>query len=264
MTRSQVERLGERLLGSRPPAASDLEALHDVLVIYADALADAVAIVHDGTGLVPTSRVKNTGTILEKLDRYGGSWLKSIQDLAGMRIVGGFDRDGQDQLVERLVALFDHGGRSPRLVDRREHPVQGYTAVHVVVFVDDLPVEIQVRTRLQHEWADLFEKLADRVGRGIRYGEPPTHWLTEDERQALPTIQRERYVTQYEIVKRTVELAKAVGEQIRLFEVATHRFPDNEHFRAYGSAVTANLADLRARLGRLDWVRARASPSTSN
>jgi hypothetical protein len=31
-------------------------------------------------GVVPILRVKNTGTILEKRERHGGSWLKSIQD----------------------------------------------------------------------------------------------------------------------------------------------------------------------------------------
>jgi hypothetical protein len=32
--------------------------------------------------------------------------------------------------------------------------------------------EIQVRTILQSLWANQYEKLADEVGRGIRYGEP--------------------------------------------------------------------------------------------
>jgi ppGpp synthetase/RelA/SpoT-type nucleotidyltranferase len=49
----------------------------------------------------------------------------------------------------------------------------GYAAVHVIVFPEGTPIEIQIRTAWQHEWAELFEKLADLVGRGIRYGEPP-------------------------------------------------------------------------------------------
>jgi len=78
-------------------------------------LADAVARVKERLGIVPTSRVKNTGTILEKLERFGGSWLKSIEDLAGMRIVGRFDRDGQDEVVAQLVALFEGDDRAPKL-----------------------------------------------------------------------------------------------------------------------------------------------------
>jgi ppGpp synthetase/RelA/SpoT-type nucleotidyltranferase len=57
------------------------------------------------------------------------------------------------------------------VIDRRLKPVQGYRAVHIVAFPDGFPIEVQVRTRLQHDWAELFEKLADVLGRGIRYGE---------------------------------------------------------------------------------------------
>ena len=46
-------------------------------------------------------------------------------------------------------------------------------ALHVIVAVHGLAVEIQVRTRLQGLWADLFERTADTWGRQIRYGEPP-------------------------------------------------------------------------------------------
>ena len=76
-------------------------------------------------------------------------------------------------MVKQIVALFDDGSRVPKIVDRRAEPMHGYRAVHVIVFPEDAPIEIQVRTEWQHEWAEFFEKLADRIGRGIRYGEPP-------------------------------------------------------------------------------------------
>ena len=34
-------------------------------------------------------------------------------------------------------------------------------------------IEVQIRTVRQHIWADLMERLADRLGRQVRYGEPP-------------------------------------------------------------------------------------------
>ena len=94
-----------------------------------------------------------------------------------MRIVSDCSRHQQDQIASQLMQLFTELGQPlPKLVDRRTHPSHGYRAVHVIVYVDGAPIEIQVRTKLQHEWANLFEKLADRVGRGIRYGEPPEHF----------------------------------------------------------------------------------------
>lgn len=42
---------------------------------------------------------------------------------------------------------------------------------------DRVRVEIQVRTLLQGLWANIYERLADGLGRGIRYGELPiTKW----------------------------------------------------------------------------------------
>jgi len=71
-----------------------------------------------------------------------------------MRIVGEFDRRGQDELVEGIVALFGDGNRAPKVVDRRAEPMHWYRAVHVIVFPEGAPVEIQVRTGWQHEWAE--------------------------------------------------------------------------------------------------------------
>jgi hypothetical protein len=45
--------------------------------------------------------------------------------------------------------------------------------VHLVPRVGQIQVEIQIRTELQDSWAQIFERLADRWGRGIRYGLDP-------------------------------------------------------------------------------------------
>jgi Region found in RelA / SpoT proteins len=117
--------------------------------------------------------------------RNGGHGLKSFQNLAGMRIVVRADRRHQDAVVQQLVDVFGEDPRPPKVVDRRAAPVNGYRAVHVIAFPDGIPVEIQMRTRWQHEWAELFEKLADRVGRGIRYGEPPARMWSAAEYEAM-------------------------------------------------------------------------------
>ncbi len=74
-------------------------------------------------------------------------------DVAGMRIVGGPDRREQDATVERVVSLFRDEAREPKVIDRRANPVHGYSAVHVIVFPKGVPVEVQIRTTWQHEWA---------------------------------------------------------------------------------------------------------------
>lgn len=173
ISKSELERLGHRLVAGSEPDPSDLVLLRQVLDEYGRVLESASIKVRENIGAEPTPRVKSLGTVLEKLERNGGAGLRTMQDLAGMRIVKDFDRRQQDELCAALTDLFPNEDRPPRIVDRREDPVHGYRAVHVIVFPEGLPVEIQVRTKLQDEWANLFEKLADAIGRGIRYGHPP-------------------------------------------------------------------------------------------
>jgi len=46
----------------------------------------------------------------------------------------------------------------------------GYRAVHLIVTTQGASVEIQVRTSLQHLWAELSERLADVIDSRIKYG----------------------------------------------------------------------------------------------
>ncbi len=68
-----------------------------------------------------------------------------------------------------MVEVLFHDAQ-PRVVDRRERPSHGYRAIHIVVLVRERAVEIQLRTALQHLWAELCEKLADTFGADIKYG----------------------------------------------------------------------------------------------
>lgn len=222
-SKSQITRLGERLVKASEPSDDDLESLSELLLAYDDTLAVSLEVVR-GLGFDPTSRVKNTGTILEKLARHGGSWLKSIQDLAGMRIVLDGDRTAQDDAVEAIVQAFRSSERDAKIVDRRSQPSQGYRAVHVIVYPDGVPVEVQVRTRWQHEWADMFEKLADLIGRGIRYGEPPVHWWDTIERAPAESTPealvhaRKIYDASYRLHEAMVESAIALSGLIDALE----------------------------------------------
>jgi hypothetical protein len=243
LSKSQIDRLGLRLVEEGGPADEDLRLLYGLLLDRSVQLDRAEARVREELGVVPTSRVKNTETILEKLRRGDGSGLKSIQDLAGMRIVGDFDRGGQDELVEQIVALFGGGVRAPKVVDRRARPMHGYRAVHVIVFPDGAPIEIQVRTEWQHEWAEFFEKLADRVGRGIRYGEPPAKIVIARAGSPEPIRLHE---AEYRFRRATVAVALSVANLIDAVEAG--EFVDRcDHDRPKREVEKA-LSDLRRSL----------------
>ena len=56
------------------------------------------------------------------------------------------------------------------IVDRRLNPSHGYRGVHTIILVNGKSIEIQVRSSLQHLWAEFSEKLADIIDPSIKYG----------------------------------------------------------------------------------------------
>jgi ppGpp synthetase/RelA/SpoT-type nucleotidyltranferase len=88
-----------------------------------------------------------------------------MQDIAGCRLIV-LDVANQEHVVEALSGLFD----DVTIVDRRERPSYGYRAVHLIVTSHGKVIEIQVRTALQHLWAEVSEKFSDVVDPAIKYG----------------------------------------------------------------------------------------------
>ena len=74
----------------------------------------------------------------------------------------------QNTIVSAIAEIFP-----ATIIDRREQPSHGYRAVHVIARPRVLPIEIQVRTRLQHLWAEISENLADQLGVDVKYGGEP-------------------------------------------------------------------------------------------
>ncbi len=95
-----------------------------------------------------------------------------MQDIAGIRLVLSSGRwEDQDNLAKAIAVSPKIAGT--KIYDRREKSQHGYRAVHVVGVVDGYLVEFQIRTALQHRWAQTFERLADAWGRELRYGVKP-------------------------------------------------------------------------------------------
>jgi hypothetical protein len=171
LSRSQADKLGRHLRRSGVEGLSDQDRglLERLLASYETPLGVVQARLVDTLGLPLTSRIKTTGTLIEKLERSRGMALSRMQDIAGVRLVAEMNRADQDRLVARILELFP----GAEVKDRRAEPSHGYRAVHVIVEVDQRFVEIQVRTVLQDVWAQLIERFGDWWGRGIRYGELP-------------------------------------------------------------------------------------------
>lgn len=118
--------------------------------------------------LKPTGRTaKSTKSVVEKLRRESIR-LSQMQDVVGCRVIVDDFRE-QTKVALSVAALFEES----TMVDRRLNPSHGYRAVHLIVLANGKLVEIQIRTKLQHLWAELSEKLSDIEGIEVKYGGGP-------------------------------------------------------------------------------------------
>lgn len=116
-----------------------------------------------------TQRLKRVPTIIDKLRREPTMALASMQDIGGCRAV---------------LNSVDEARRVQRRLSRNRPPVRvsdyiaaprssGYRGVHVVVQYDDRNVEVQLRTRMMHEWAITVEGLSGRLEADLKGGIGP-------------------------------------------------------------------------------------------
>lgn len=170
LTRNQVDKLGGRLRRAVVPTGEDLRLLDLHERSFLPAADHVNDIILASTGLLPSARpLKTSRSIIAKLRRQPIG-LSIMQDIAGSRIIAG-ELSEQDRLVSVLSQALP---TVARIDDLREHPSWGYRAVHIVVEIQNRRLEIQVRTELQHLWAQISERLAQRFGVDLKYGGGPT------------------------------------------------------------------------------------------
>lgn len=167
MTKTQIDRLGDRLR-SGSISEAELKMLDAYRKSFGVAYENVIKVIRENLKLQPTGRpAKSTTSIIDKLHRESIR-LSQIQDIAGCRIVV---KEMQEQ--DCVTGLIRDAFSSLSLVDRRVKPNFGYRAVHLIVKIEEKLIEIQVRTILQHKWAEYSEKFSDKIDPAIKYGGGP-------------------------------------------------------------------------------------------
>jgi ppGpp synthetase/RelA/SpoT-type nucleotidyltranferase len=209
---NQIDQLGARLRAD-DYMEDDLRMLDRFRRSYAAAYERTVNAIRETARLALTGRpAKSTNAIRDKL-RRSSMRLSQMQDIAGCRLIVE-DRRQQDEFVAQLTVLFP----GSTVVDRRTKSSYGYRAVHVIVRIGEIPVEVQVRTEPQHAWAEYAEKLADTIDPALKYGGGP-----EDPRAILNALSNVAHFV----------------EQIELDGIGQHH-----QFAAALAEVASKLADL--------------------
>ena len=116
---------------------------------------------------VIAGRSKRTKSIIRKLSRPEniGMDLSRMDDVIGLRIIVK-DRPDQDSVEDLLGDLFPDS----RFIDDRDGG-ELYHRLHVIYSAPSGPLEIQIRTLLQHLWANESETFGENVKGGAAIGE---------------------------------------------------------------------------------------------
>jgi len=245
-----LQRLGTKL-GARAPLNDSEQTLYETFVRDAKDRVVAVqqalvALLGTMTNALPrledadvVGRVKTLSTLSDKLERTPDEKLPSIHDVAGVRIVAQMSTVEQYAVAEALQEAFDDNfavSRPSLLVDRLAHPKHGYRAIHVVIWPNGRPVEIQIRTELQHAWAQVMEVLGDRWGREMRYGLP------------IRARDESEFVRRTEFVEGLQSLSLALSEHEQQADLVSfvHMNVEDRYFLAAGIEED-RLAELRTR-----------------
>lgn len=130
----------------------------------------------EGCKVEVSQRLKRIWTIIDKLDREPNMQLATMQDIGGCRAV---------------LASIDEVRRVQRRLTKNRPPLRvsdyvakprpsGYRGVHVIVQYDQRKIEVQLRTKVMHEWAITVERLGGRLRQDLKsgIGPPPLlKWL---------------------------------------------------------------------------------------
>lgn len=186
-TASQVNRAGKTLrqwLQARSLTLADqevqdaLKILTDYRAAHARPLLKANSALRsvvrsEGCEVEVSQRLKRMSTILDKLVRQPNMSLSRMQDIGGCRaILGNLDE------LRRVEARLKRRRAPVRVDDYVASPrSSGYRSIYLVVQYDGRNIEVQLRTRLMHEWAVAVERLGGNIDADLKSGKGPPQIL---------------------------------------------------------------------------------------
>lgn len=202
--------------------------------------------------IIVAQRLKRLPTIINKLQRFDKMRLSSMQDVAGVRIIV---RD-MDQLgiVER--ELLNLPGLK-RVKDRIKTPKEdGYRGKHFIFKKDDMYVEIQLRTHLQHLWATSVETLDIFTGKSMKTNPSEDYWgtffqLTSStfaSAENTPALKIHQNLPTEEVYKNLQQIITrhSILNQVRAYSY-THIIREGKVRGAYYAVMTLDFSDPNCR-----------------
>ncbi|MPR36303.1 RelA/SpoT domain-containing protein [Salmonirosea aquatica] len=137
-----------------------------------------------GIEYLVSQRLKRTPSIILKLERFQNMRLSQMQDIGGIRAILPTMND-----VNTIVTLYRKAGLQHEIKNEKDYiqnpKDSGYRCFHIVYKYknsinpnyDNLMVELQIRTRLQHAWATAVETMGTFIDHSLKSSQGPMEWL---------------------------------------------------------------------------------------
>ncbi|MGD9732861.1 MAG: hypothetical protein AB7U45_11835 [Desulfamplus sp.] len=215
-------------------------------------------------------RLKRVPSIIGKLERFPSMQLSRMQDIGGLRVI----LTTIDQ-VRALINDFNSSKFRHELVreyDYIKNPKKsGYRGVHLVYKYsnsrapeyNNLQLEIQVRTKLQHSWATAVETMGTFLQHPLKSSEGPDEWLEFFSMagsafaylENAPVLYEYKDLTESQITKELIERESKLKliDQLKAFRETVKAFEQrNLNYKYY-----LLLLKMNERLVRFEGFRAK-------
>jgi len=131
-------------------------------------------------------RIKRLPSIKFKLERFPDMKMAQIQDIGGCRAIMSNVSE-----VDNLVNIYKHESRGIKHKIAKEQDYilypkpSGYRGIHLVYkyrsdkinLYDDMKIEIQIRTLMQHAWATAVETVGTFIRQSLKSSQGEEDWL---------------------------------------------------------------------------------------
>lgn len=124
-------------------------------------------------GFYIAQRLKRRPQILRKMRRFSVR-LTQLQDIGGNRVI--VDTNADVEALRRFLMDRITGDRSLDLHRETDYRVEGrddtgYRALHMILDREGLKIELQLRSRAQHHWAESIERTSVIYGQHLKENE---------------------------------------------------------------------------------------------
>lgn len=188
ISKARIDKAGTALANPPIPETMEYLELEEVFDLYRakhlEPLTRTTAAIQTwltgyGGSYYIAQRLKRKPQISRKLRRLS-TRLTQLQDIGGLRIIVS-NNAAVDELNSYLDAQIANSTqmRTLRTTDYREkgRDVTGYRALHKIMIRDGVTLEIQIRSRIQHYWAENIEKTSIIANTHLKESEGPREIL---------------------------------------------------------------------------------------